>query len=169
MLERAPVRIEMWPLAADKRRLWCLSGDLPWVSEGELMADGDPHFMAKTELEYRAVWDRTVALHSTSWRWEMPTLLLTYVAVVETSELARIEWHGARPIDLDVFDAIGKPTPHGPKDKPEPTRLDALMDGLEEMLGQAHKNSAYAFLLEPPWGAYMEKLSPALTTMYRHD
>src|SRR5436305_15165843 len=109
MSESMTVRPEIWPVAADDHALWLISGNDAWRPRLPVMADSEPHADVELELAARGVRDDLALLHSTSWRVDGPSVVLTYVAVIQSAGPIRGTWPTALPITLDLADAVGKP------------------------------------------------------------
>lgn len=123
MLEPMTVRVEVWPVAADETGLWLVSGD-DALRSAAVPADSEPHAEVEITLARSGLMDHVTLLHSTSWRVDGPAILLTYVAVVATDDFVRGIWPGARPITVDLADAVGKPPTHAASEPPTPRYID---------------------------------------------
>src|SRR5579859_5868233 len=127
------VTVEVWPVAADEAGLWLISGDDSWRG-APIMADSDVHYEVEFVLcEHGIHAEDITAVHSTSWRPDGPTVMLTYMAVIEAGEYARDRWPQARPITPTLADAVGKPPTHAANEAPIPRLIDVLMHGLRHL------------------------------------
>jgi len=159
------VRVEIWPVAADQVSLWLLSGNQPWQS-GPVMADNEPHAELEYILSEHGVLQDAMLLHSTSWRVEGPSVILTYIAAITVHDLIRAAWPGAAPINLELAEVVGKPIPHTAIDAPTPRHIDVLLHGLRHIRFLQDTDSTNAGALDSLWRKYLAELSPAFATMY---
>jgi hypothetical protein len=133
MANDMPVEVEVWPVAADAAGVWLVSGDGPWMPWGPVQSDSEPH--AEVELllaSHGAVFD-TVLVHSTSWRTDLPRLVLTYVVVVNAGDPVRVRWPDALPVSLQFASAVGRPPTHGAVEAPLVRDADVLLHGLRHL------------------------------------
>ncbi len=160
------VTVEVWPVAADETGLWLLSPDGPWNSP-PVLADSEPHMVAELELIQHQVNLADVAvLHSTSWRTEHTSTVLTYLAVVRVPGLVVGEWPGARPVTVALADHVGRPPTHGPVDPPAPRYIDVLVHGLRHLRFLLPRDATVAAAMPAPWGEHLAAFSPAIAKMY---
>jgi hypothetical protein len=157
---------EVWPLAADQTGIWLLNPDGPWPSE-PIPADSEPHVAAELELIQHTVNLADVAvLHSTSWRTEGTSTVLTYLAVVRVPGLVVGEWPHARPVTVALADHVGRPPTHGPVDPPAPRYVDVLIHGLRHLAFLLPRDATVAAALPECWGEHLAGFSPAIARMY---
>ncbi|MEU9832737.1 hypothetical protein AB0D67_14535 [Streptosporangium sp. NPDC048047] len=168
MSDRAGVRVEVWPVTADSVGLWLISGADAWRS-GPIAQDSDPHTTVETLLADHSASADVTLLHSTSWRAEDGDVILTYVAVVGCSDLAREQWPDAAPINPALPDAVGKPIPVEATEAPIPRYIDVLMHGLRHLRFLLHTDSAARSALCDRWKAHLQAFVPALAGMYDHE
>jgi hypothetical protein len=117
--------MEVWPVAADHAGIWLLSGADAWRSAIPLQSDTDPQGEVELLLAGHGV-TAPQMLHSTSWRADLPRLILTYIAVIDAGPAVRATWPQALPVSLDLPGAVGKPFPHGPAEAPTVRAVDVL-------------------------------------------
>lgn len=161
--ETMPVAVEVWCVAADGTGIWLLDGD-SWRSPN-VPADDEPH----SEVERRlAVLDATArVVHSTSWRVDGSTLVVTYLAVVDVGGgLALDGWPDARPVPASLFDAVGSPGWHDATSPPTVRLLDVLFHALRHLAYLVEHDDAIAAALDDHWVGHLAPLEPALATMY---
>lgn len=166
MANNMPVEVEVWPVAADTAGLWLVSGDGPWASWEPVQSDSEPH--ADVELllaSHGAVFD-TLLVHSTSWRTDLPRLILTYVAVVNAGDPVRIRWSEALPISLQFATAVGRPPTHGAAEAPLVRNADVLLHGLRHLSFLLQTDATAAGVLDHNWRAHLAGLRPALAGLY---
>jgi hypothetical protein len=168
MSEPMTVRVEIWPVAADDIGIWLISGNDAWRPTLPVMADSDPHAEVELALAEHGVLNDRVFLHSTSWRADGPSTLLTYVAVLRRPGLVREHWADALPISPHIPQAVGKPPTHSPVDAPAPRYIDVLLHGLRHMVFLLGPNgdATAATALTEPWPTHLAPLEPALAGMY---
>jgi hypothetical protein len=166
MLEPMTVRVEVWPVAADRIGLWLISGDDAWRSDA-VMADGDVHFEVEMLLHEHGISDTDIAaLHSTSWRPDGPAVVLTYMAVVKAEDVVLVRWPHARPVTAELTEAAGKPPTHAATEPPVPRYLDVLYHGLRHLHHLAIHDATNAAAMGKLWRDHLEPFEPALSGMY---
>ena len=165
MLENMPVRVEIWPVAADQVGVWLVSGDDAWRS-GNVRADSEPHTEVEFVLADHDALEKATLFHSTSWRVDGPALLVTYMAVIEVNGLVRDSWPSALPVSLDLATAVGKPPTHSPVEPPAPRHIDVLIHGLRHLRFLLETDVTNASALNEEWRTHLSALEPALVTMY---
>ena len=165
MLEPMTVHVEVWPIGADEIGLWLLSGDDAWRS-GPVMADDEPHSDVEYAITTHMPLDFVAILHSTSWRVDGPRVVLTYMALARTTAFVREAWPEARPINLELAEAVGKPLPYKPSEAPTPRHIDVLMHGLRHLRFLMSTDSANAAAMDEHTRRHLAKLDPAFAAMY---
>lgn len=175
MLEPMTIWVEVWPVVADEAGLWLISGQRP-LRDGPVMADSSVHFMVESLLRGQHIDPRPVAeggdclmLHSTSWRPDGPRQWDTYVAAVQSDDLALAIWPDAKPITPDLLDedaGRGKPPTHGATEEPMPRVLDVLFHGLGHFRDQISKNGTARESLGELWRVQLEPFEETLAGMY---
>jgi hypothetical protein len=157
---------EVWPLAADQTGIWLLAPEGPWPSE-PIPADSEPHMAAELELIQHTVNLADVAvLHSTSWRTEHTSAILTYAAAIRVAGLVLDSWPGARPISLELANHVGRPPTHGPLDPPAPRYVDVLYHALRHLRFLLVTDATVAAALTEAWGVHLAELQPSIAEMY---
>lgn len=166
MFEPMNVKVEVWPVAADESGLWLVSGDEPWASS-PVLSDGDVHYEVEFLLRGHGIHAEDVtALHSTSWRPDGPSIVLTYMAAVAPGGLARDRWPNAAPITVTLADAVGKPPTHAADEAPIPRMIDVLLHGLRHLAYLADHDTPAAEAMGELWRRHLDPLRPALAGMY---
>jgi hypothetical protein len=164
--EPMTVVTEVWPLAADQTGIWLLNPEGPWPSE-PIPADSEPHVAAEIELiQHQVNLADVTALHSTSWRTEHTSAILTYVAVVDVAGLVLDSWPDARPISLELARHVGRPPTHGPLDPPAPRYIDVLYHGLRHLRYLLDTDATVTAALGGTWRGHLAELQPAIAQMY---
>jgi hypothetical protein len=157
---------EVWPLAADQTGIWLLAPEGPWPSE-PIPADSEPHVAAELELIQHTVnLGDVAALHSTSWRTEGTSVVLTYVAVIRCAGLVLTDWPQARPVTTDLARHVGRPPTHGPLDPPAPRYVDVLYHALRHLAFLLPRDATVAAALPGVWGGHLAEFSPWIARMY---
>ncbi len=171
MFEPMNVTVEVWPVAADETGLWLVSGGDAW-RYGAIMADSDVHYEVEMLLAENGIGviDQA-ALHSTSWRPDGPSIVLTYMAVINPGGLVFDRWPGAAPITADLADAVGKPPTHAATAPPIPRYVDVLLHGLRHLHHLMINDRTNADAMGELWRRHLEPFEPALAGMYseRHQ
>jgi hypothetical protein len=167
-MEPMTVRVEIWPVAADQLGVWLVSGGDAWRDALPVMADSEPHSDVELLLSRRGARDAVVWLHSTSWRTENTSVVLTYLAALRTPELVRVTWPDALPVSPDLLDAVGKPFTHAPDAPPVPRHIDVLLHGLGHMatLIEPGRDATTAAALDGPWQQHLTVFEPTMAGMY---
>ena len=80
MGEPMAARVEVWPLAADDNGIWLLSGGDAWRT-GPIPADSEPLFEVKLLVGQYDPRMQLDLIHSTSWRVDGPSVMLTWVGI----------------------------------------------------------------------------------------
>lgn len=159
-MENMNVTVEVWPIRADQYGLWLVSGEDAWRSS-PIGADSDPHFEVELLLSSHDMPPARL-LHSTSWRPDNTSIVLTYIAVLETSEPSP----GARPITCDLLADVGNPTPHGAADAPIPRYSDVLHHGLRHLSFLLNTDAEAANAIAGWCTHWVSQMQPALAGMY---
>jgi hypothetical protein len=168
MAEPMNVHVEVWPVAADETRIWLLSGEDAWRA-GPVMADDEPHSEVEYALSVHGALEASALLHSTSWRVDRQSILLTYMAVIRVPGLVVDSWPEARPVSLELAKHVGPTRPYRPTDPPEPRYIDVLLHGLRHLRFLLDTDVANAAALDEYWRLHLHGLSPALAAMYSHN
>ena len=167
MSEPMTVYTETWPVAADAKGLWLVSGRGPWRSRLPVPADSEPHAEVELTLTGNGIDLSDVALlHSTSWRINASHTLLTYLAVVRRPGFVRENWPEAEPISPRLPDAVGKPLPHGAAEPPLVREVDVLLHGLRHAKLLIEYDATAAAAFDEHWLRHLENLRPSLAGMY---
>lgn len=165
-MEQMTVRTEVWPVAADEHDLWLLGEDA-WRPNLPVSADGDVHAEVELTLaEHGVRGDGLHLLHSTSWRPQGASVMLTYVAVVGVSGRVLNRWPAARPIPPELLATVGRPTPHGAAQVPIPRWIDVLVHGIRHLEFLRRTDLEAARALVGPWVRHLRTLSPAFAGLY---
>jgi ABC-type nitrate/sulfonate/bicarbonate transport system substrate-binding protein len=166
-MEPMNITVEVWPVAADEAGLWLLSGDDSW-RYGPVASDGDVHFEVEYLLREHGIDPAADVLvaHSTSWRPDGPTIVLTYIAVVKVSGFALDAWPDAAPITADLTEAVGKPPTHAANEAPIPRMVDVLFHGLRHLRYLLGTDRATADAMGDLWQQHLGPFEPALAGMY---
>ncbi len=181
MGELMTVSVEEWPLAADDAGIWLLSNSGPW-RHGPVEAASDVHYEAELLLfghdidpddvaafvRLPASTPRTEVIHSTSWRPDGPTIVLTYMAVVKVGGYALETWPYAAPVTPSLLAAVGPAPAHGAAQVPVPRVLDVLFHGMRHLkfLASDEGDAETATALDANWLRHLEPLRPALARMF---
>ena len=179
MLEPMSVTVEVWPLAADEAGIWLLSGGDAW-RYGPVWGDGDVHDEAERILFDHGIdpdsenfmaapgMPGVAVIHSTSWRPDGSSVVLTYMAVVNVGGYALERWPDAAPLTAALPAAVGKAPPHGAAEVPMPRWVDVPLHGVRHLafLAGPDGDAETAAALDANWLRHLAPLRPALATMY---
>jgi hypothetical protein len=164
MTEHMGILLEVWPVAADRDGIWLLADDA-WRSD-RLPADTRPHGEVEL-LAYQHAPDLPIAVyHSTSWRFDDPGVILTYIAVANLGEHVQDWWPLARPVTLDLLATVGKPWPHRADAEPVPRYLDVLVHAIRHLRFLRDTDAETSAALGPWWARHLEVFEPALSGLY---
>src|SRR6266536_5668786 len=122
------VTVEVWPVAADQRGIWLLSGLGPWPSPPVAQGiDNAEHIAAEIELMQHQARAETVILHSTSWRSTTVEMVCTFLAVIDCpGRPVRAHWPEALPLDPRVVEVVGSEPTHGAAEPPVVREIGVL-------------------------------------------
>ena len=178
MGELMTVSVEVWPLAADESGIWLLSNADAWRF-GPVEAASDVHYEAELLLFQHGIdpgdvvfltraseGPRVEVIHSTSWRPDGPTIVLTYMAVVKVAGYALETWPYAAPVTPSLLAAVGKAPPHGAAEVPVPRVVDVLLHGLRHLRFLLDYDAETATALDKNWRRHLGPLEPALASMF---
>ena len=180
MPELMTVTVKTWPLAADELGIWLVSDGDAW-RYGPVEAASDVHYEVELLLfqhdidpddavfiSLPAETPRAEVIHSTSWRPDGPTIVLTYMAVVKAGGYVRERWPHAVPVTAALPEAIGKAPPHGAAAVPVPRVADVLLHGIRHLkfLTGPAGDAETAAALDANWLQHLAPLQPALATMF---
>jgi hypothetical protein len=163
-MESMNVVVECWPCAADRYGIWLVSGTDARRSP-PIPSDSDPHFEIELLIAGRDT-RSPIVLHSTSWRPDGPTIVLTYVAVLPCEGLVRDQWAGSMPVSEELIPAVGKPIPHGAAERPIPRYVDVLLHGIRHLRFLVDTDDAARGALLGYWAEHLAQLTPGLAGMY---
>jgi hypothetical protein len=167
MAETMNVRVEIWPVVADEIGLWLISGLDAWHS-GNVSYDLGPRDEVQCILDEHEIGDKLQVIHSTSWRAEDGYVILTYVAAIHCSGLARKSWPEAAPISPDLATHVGRPVPTPPIGEPIPRYIDVLLHGLRHFRFLTLTDGPARDALGDGWRRHLEAFAPALSGMYEY-
>lgn len=156
--------VEVWPIAADEHGIWLVSGGDAWRSPA-IGADSEPHWEVELLLATHEA-TRPALLHSTSWRPDGPTIVLTYVAVLECTDAVLSQWRGASPVSLELLPLVGNPPPHGAAEVPVPRYIDVLHHALRHLAFLTQTDASARAVLTGHWATHLAELQPVLAGMY---
>jgi hypothetical protein len=165
MSEPMTVRVEVWPVVADEVGLWLVSGGDAWRSDA-VMADSEPHAEVELLLWENGASGKVELIHSTSWRADGPSTVLTYMVIFNNEGLARDDWPAALPIGLDLATVVGRPPTHAAVDAPAPRYIDVLLHGVRHLRFLLDHDATNAAAMNELWRRHLSVLQPALSTMY---
>lgn len=180
MPELMTVTVEVWPLAADDAGIWLLSDGDSWRF-GPVEAASDVHYEAELLLFQNGIdpgdavfiqlppeMPRTDVIHSTSWRPDGPTIVLTYMAVVKAGGYVRERWPEAVPVTAAFAEAFGRQEPHAATEPPIPPLSGVLLHGVRHLafLAGPDGDAETAAAFDANWRRHMAPLRPALAQMY---
>jgi hypothetical protein len=172
MTENKPHIAEIWPLAVDDLGIWLISGRDAWRTAPVPSGSG-ADFEAKLELFAYGIGRQHVPwMHSTSWRDELPRLIVTYAAWVRPAglDLVRGTWRNAMPLTAEAAAAVGPALPHAPAQPPEPTYWHVLMHALRHMKWLSDPandaTSAATLASDARWARHLTPFQPELARMF---
>lgn len=160
-----PVRVELWPLAADGLGIWLLSDDA-WRS-GNVASDSEPHAEAGWLIDEHLAGAQPVLTHSTSWRVDGQAVILTYVAIFPfAGDFVCDTWPDAMPIAPRMLEVVGRPPTHGAAEPPAPRYIDVLMHSIRHLRFLAGTDETARQAMSSAWRTSLAAWEPALSGMY---
>lgn len=166
MSEPMTVRVEVWPVAADKLGIWLVSGEDAWRPALPVMADSEPHAEVELALAERGASDKAALLHSTSWRVDGTSLVVTYLAVIRCDSLVREDWPNALPLSAELPAAVGTPPTNSAVEPPAPRYVDVLMHAIRHLRFLLDTDGTARAALDEQWHRHLAPLEPALAGLY---
>jgi hypothetical protein len=167
--ELMTVSAELWALSANADGIWLVSPKYGWRS-GPIYADDDPyHVVTRTLNEYGAL-EAAKIIHSTSWRAEDGSLLLTYVAALDCSNVHR-HWAHAELVSHALPEAVGPPIGHAANEPPIPDYAHVLLHAMRHLRFLEDHDATVSAAFSPAWRQHLQEFEPALAGMYsiRHQ
>jgi hypothetical protein len=168
-MDHAGVTLEVWPLAADETGIYLLTGLGPWTAQTAMSADSSPHDEVLI-LAYQHGGLKPsdlVYVHSPSWRYDEPRVVLTYVVVINCSGPVVEHWPNAAPIGPVLLQAVGRPIPHEATARPTPRFIDVVAHAVRHIRHELDNNDETAAALSEHWRTHTAELQPALAGLYR--
>ncbi len=166
MLELMTVRVELWPFAADAEGIWLVSGLDAWRPDLPIDATGVVHFEVEQLLAAHDATGDVELIHSTSWRPDGASIVLTFVAVLRCSGFVRDRWADAKPVSPALPAAVGTPPTHGAAEAPGPRLIDVVTHGLRHLNFLLRTDGTVAAALNDNWRRHLAEFEPALARMY---
>jgi hypothetical protein len=157
--------VEVWPLAADDNGIWLLSGGDAWRT-GPIPADSEPLFEVKLLVSQH---DRAMQfdlIHSTSWRVDGPSVILTWVGIAQVDGLVIDRWPNALPVTPELFEQVGNPITHAANEPPTPRDIDVLMHAVRHVRFLRDTDESAREVMTAAWLRQLTAWEPALSGMY---
>jgi hypothetical protein len=161
--ELESVRVEVFGLSADPEGIWLISGGA-WAG-GPVAAGAEPHEVVRALLAERGALDDARVLHSTSWRAEGESVILTYVAALACPHV-RQHWPQAERVHPALADAYGPPATHAATEPPTPRHADVLMHALRHLEFLRQHDATASAAMGADWRQHLQAFAPALAGMY---
>jgi|SRR5579875_1985507 len=160
------LQVEVWCLLADNEGIHLISGTEAWRSES-IPVDTDPHWVVQQILRENSALTAAKIIHSTSWRAEDESVILTYVAVLDCPN----RWPNAQLVSAALPDFVGRPATHAANDAPTPRYIDVLLHALRHLRFLREHDATAAAAFSSAWREHLENFTPALAGMYsdRHS
>ena len=163
--------VEVWPFAVERdpvsqeATIWLLTDDA-W-RDGPVTDETDPHTCVLRTLR-GGPWP---VLHSTSWRPQGTTIVLTYIAVLrpDPRRPIRADWPGAYPIGPDLLANIDKPIQVRADDAPIPSYIHVVEHALGHLADRIDRDESIIRALGdmyPIWVDALAPIEPQLAGMY---
>lgn len=161
------VRAEVWPLSADSEGIHLISGADAWRSRA-IPGDTDPHWTVQQILRRHGALGAARVVHSTSWRCEGTSVILTYVAALDCPHVDQ-HWPDAELVSLMLPDAVGRPLRHAAAEPPTPRYVDVLLHALRHLRFLEEHDADAREAFSPAWRRHLAAFAPALAGMYTGD
>jgi hypothetical protein len=158
------VRAEVWGLSADDEGIHLISGGDAWRSDS-IPADTDPHWTVQQILRSHGALDAAKIVHSTSWRAEDDSVILTYVAALDCPDVAD-HWPGAQLLSQALPEVVGIPLTHAADQPPTPRYVDVLLHALRHLRFLLDHDATAAAAFSEAWRMHLREFAPALAGMY---
>jgi hypothetical protein len=165
MGEPMAARVELWPLAADENGIWLLSGGDAWRS-GPIPADSDPLFEVKLMTSGYDSRMKLDLIHSTSWRVDGPSVILTWVGIARADGLVIEQWPHALPVTTELYEKVGKPITHAANEPPTPRDIDVLIHAVRHLRFLQDTDESARAAMTDAWLRHLATWEPALSGMY---
>lgn len=159
------VRVEVWALAADASGIYLICGNGDAWRSRPVSADADPHWAVEKILRKHGALGSARVIHSTSWRAEGESVMLTYVAAVECPAI-REHWPAAHLVGLLLPEVVGRPLPHDADAPPVPRHIDVLLHALRHLAFLRLYDATASTALSGHWHEHLKRFEPALAGMY---
>jgi hypothetical protein len=161
------VHVEIWGLSANPDGIYLISGGDAWRG-GPLLAGGEPHDAVREILAANGALNDAKIIHSTSWRAEGHTIVLTYVAALTCPHVQQ-HWPGAQRVSPVLLEAWGQPVTHAANEPPTPTYAAVLMHALRHLEFLRVHDATAAAAMGPDWRSHLQAFTPALSGMYSRE
>jgi hypothetical protein len=164
------VHVEVWPLAADEAGIWLLSGAEAWMlgrAGMPVQTDSDPHGDAEQILAVRGARRKGDVrfLHSTSWRVDLPRLIVTYIAALTRG--LRCGPTGRRRCPYRWSSPTGSGRCRmGLRSAPGVADDAVLLHGIRHIAFLLETDPRATESLDDTWRAHLAGLAPALAGLY---
>jgi hypothetical protein len=158
------VRAEVWGLSANDAGIWLINGGDAWRS-GAISEDSDPHFAVEALLDQHNALGDAKIIHSTSWRAEDTSVVLTYVAALDCPHV-HDHWPGAQLVSAALADAVGTPNSHAADEAPLPRYVDVLLHAIRHLRFLLDYDATAASSFSATWRQHLMEFAPALAGMY---
>jgi len=158
--------VEVWPLAADDNGIWLVSGGDAWRGIVPIPADGDPLFEVKLLVSMHNPGMQLDLIHSTSWRVDGQSILLTWVGIARVDNLVIDQWPNALPVTAKLFEKVGNPITHAANEPPTPRDIDVLMHAVRHLRFLRDTDESAREVMTEAWLRHLASWEPALSGMY---
>lgn len=157
--------VEIWPLAADETGIWLLSGGDAWRT-GPVPADSDPLFEVKLLVGQHDPEMQLDLIHSTSWRVDGPSVILTWVTIAHARGLVVEQWPDALPVTTKLAEKVGKPITHAANEPPTPRDIDVLMHAIRHLRFLRDTDDSARVVMPEAWLQNLDAWEPVLSGLY---
>jgi len=166
MGEPMAARVELWPLAADQTGIWLVSGGDAWRSSLPIPADSDPLFEVKLLASEHDAQMQLDLIHSTSWRVDGPSLVLTWVGIAHADDLVIDQWPAALPVIPKLHDKVGNPLTHAANEPPTPRDIDVLFHAIRHLRFLRDTDESARAVMDEAWLTHLGEWEPVLSGLY---
>lgn len=159
------VREEVWALGASDDGIYLLNGHGDAWRTRPIPANVDPFWPVNRILRTHGALGSALITHSTSWRAEGESIMLTFASVIDCPDIAG-HWPAARPVTPLLLEVVGPPIAHAATEPPTPRYIDVLFHALRHLRFLRDESAEESAKFSPAWKHHLDIFRPALAGMY---
>lgn len=159
------VREELWALGANADAIYLLNGHGDAWRTRPIAKNVDPFWPINRVLRQHGALGSTVLTHSTSWRPEGESVMLTFASIVACPDITN-HWPAARPVTPLLLEIVGPPYTHAATEPPTPRYIDVLFHALRHLRYLRDESAEESSKFSDAWKRHLDAFRPALAGMY---